>query len=115
MALMIVGDRSVAEALAETLEEPENARIWAAPDLPPDSETPAVGELARALALLEADLRSQECDSVLLADDSEAALAAALVATKLVIEVDAVAGARNPESANGRLIIQLAGAYTEPA
>ena len=51
----------------------------------------------------------------MLADDSEEALAAALVATKLLIEVRAAEAARNPESANGRLIAQLAGAYTEPA
>ncbi len=115
MASIIVGDRSISQQLAQTLPEPENARIWAAPEHPIDPATPAVGELARALAALETDLGSQQFDSVLLADDSEAALAAALVATKLLIEVSASARARNPETANGRVIIQLADAYTEPA
>ena len=80
-----------------------------------DPEAPAVGELARALEQLETCSAGQEFDQVLLADDSEEALAAALVATKLLIEVRAAERARNPESANGRLIAQLAGAYTEPA
>ena len=53
---------------------------------------------------------------MVLADDSDAALAAALVATKLLIDVVATAGrARARSSANGRLIAQLAEAYTRPA
>jgi hypothetical protein len=112
---IIVGDRSAAQSLLPTLTDPENSRIWAAPEVAPDPEAPAVGALARALEELESLLRGQEFDLVLLADDSEQALAAALVATKLLIEVRASEQARNPETANGRVIGQLAAAYTEPA
>ena len=42
-------------------------------------------------------------------------VAAALVAAKLLIRVSAADAARDPASANGRLIAQLAGAYTRPA
>jgi hypothetical protein len=110
LASIIVGERSAAEALAQTLPDPENLRIFRAADAPPDPEAPAVAELARALAELESLLRGQEFDSVVLADDSEAALAAALVGTKLLLEVRASPRARNPQSANGRVIDQLADA-----
>ena len=112
MASIIVGDRSISQALAQTLEAPDTARIWEPPAAAPDPEAPAVGELAQALAALETDLSGQEFDAVLLADDSEAALAGALVATKLLLEVSATERARNPHSANGRAIIQLTDAYT---
>jgi hypothetical protein len=115
MASIIVGDRSVAQSLSQTVGEPENSRIWGPAEAPADAEAPAVAALARALEVLETLLASQEFDRVLLADDSEEALAAALVATKLLIEVLAADGARNPATANGRLIAQLAGAYTERA
>ena len=115
MASIIAGDRSVAQAMKQTIGGAENSRIWAPEPGPIDPEAPAVAELARAFEQLETLLAGQECDQILLADDSEEALAAALVATKLLIEVRAGEAARNPESANGRLIAQLAGAYTEPA
>ena len=114
MASIIVGDRSVAGSLSQTLADPENSRIWAPAETPADPEAPAVAQLARALEQLETLLASQEFELVLLADDSEEALAAALVATKQLVEVRATEGARNPDSANGRLIAQLADAYTAP-
>ena len=59
---------------------------------------------------------AQETDSIVLADDSDAALAAALVAAKLLIPLSAADRPHGaPSSANGRLIAQLAGAYTRPA
>jgi len=115
MASIIVGDRSVAGSLSKTLADPENSRIWAPAETPPDPKAPAVAPLARALKQLETLLTGQEFELVLLVDDSEEALAAALVATKLLVEVRATEGARTPESANGRLIAQLADAYTAPA
>jgi hypothetical protein len=50
-----------------------------------------------------------------LADPSDAALAAALVATKLGIAVEARAAASDGSTTNGLLIGQLAVAYTERA
>jgi UDP-N-acetylglucosamine 2-epimerase len=101
--------------MTQTIGGAENSRIWAPEPDRSDPEAPAVAELANALEQLESLLVGQECDLVLLADDSEEALAAALVAMKLLIEVCAGEAARNPESANGRLIAQLADAYTDPA
>ena len=48
-------------------------------------------------------------ERVLLADDSDAALAAALVASKLMIALDAEPAASEAASPNGRLIAQLVG------
>lgn len=115
MSVIIVGDPAAARAVSEGPEAPENARIWAAPPVSGASEAPAVAELATALAALEADLRGQECDAVVLADASEQALAGALVATKLLIPVFATARAADCESANGRLIAELAETYTGAA
>ena len=49
---------------------------------------------------------------MVLADDSDEALAAALVAAKLLIELEATASASATTSMNGRLIAQLAGGST---
>ena len=111
MSVIIVGAPAAAHALAEGPEAPENARIWAAPPAQA-SEAPAVAELATALAALEADLHGQECEAIVLADDSEQALAGALVGTKLPVPVFATARAADRGSANGRLIAELAETYT---
>ncbi len=82
----------------------------------PPAGPPGAGEdptssapLARALLAFEAEIEAARPERVLLLDDSDEALAAALVATKLLIPVDAEPGARQPATANGRLIAQLAG------
>lgn len=86
--------------------------VWS-PDTPCASPEPGSSEpLARALAAFEAEAEARPPDEVLLADDSEAALAALLVATKLLIGARAVEAARRSTTANGRLIALLAGAYT---
>ena len=72
----------------------------------------SIEALARELIRLEARLEHERPESVVLADDSDMALAAALVATKLMIPVEATEAASSSESANGRLIAQLAGPYT---
>ena len=112
MSVIIVGDPATARALAEGPEAPENARVWDAPAPAQASEATAVAALATALAALEADLQGQECEAMVLADDSEQALAGALVATKLLIPVFATARAADRGSANGRLIAELAATYT---
>jgi hypothetical protein len=72
------------------------------------AETTSVSGLARLLLEFERTLRADPPDRVVLADDSDEALAAALVATKLLIALDATATATAPASTNGRLIAQLA-------
>ena len=67
----------------------------------------SIAGLARLLVSFERSLSAEPPDRVLLADDSDAALAAALVATKLLIAVRSEADAAT--STNGRLIAQLAG------
>ena len=112
---IFAGERAAAAALARTADGPGKAAVWA-PDPPPEPDPPgSSAALARALASFEADALAQEPDSIVLADDSDAALAAALVAAKLLIRVSAADAARDPSSANGRLIAQLADAYTRPA
>jgi hypothetical protein len=71
------------------------------------SEEASVARLARLLLEFERMLRDDPPDRVVLADDSDEALAAALVATKLPIPLDVTASTRAPTSANGRLIAQL--------
>jgi hypothetical protein len=69
---------------------------------------PSVARLASLLVELERSLSADPPDKVVLADASDDALAAALVATKLLIAVEAAPGAIDPQSSNGRLIAQLA-------
>ena len=107
MSTIIAGERARAERVAQGPDGPENARIWALDPAPADEPNDSTGALARALAEFEAEAIGQQPELVVLADDSDAALAAALVATKLLIEVAATAPARVPSSVNGRLIAQL--------
>jgi hypothetical protein len=74
----------------------------------PRDPEPSVGRLARLLVEFERTLSADPPDRVVLADDSDEALAAALVAAKLPIAIEARATARAPGSPNGRLIAQLA-------
>ena len=74
----------------------------------------SIATLARALVELEARLEHERPESVVLEDDSDMALAAALVASKLLIPIEASATAISGGSANGRLIAQLATPYTAP-
>ena len=90
---------------------------------------PRRGRRATAFAALllefERTLSADPPDRVVLADDSDESLAAALVAAKLLIELEATASASATTSMNGRLIAQLAGGsapgvdgvatYTPPA
>ncbi len=71
--------------------------------------------LAHALTAFEQRFEADRPETVVLNDDSDTALAAALVALKLLIPVESTLGARDAPTANGRLIGQLAGAYTPAA
>jgi hypothetical protein len=113
---LIVGEGSTAEALAQTLGQvAETAGIWAASGPVTADDPGSSAPLARELTRFEAEAVARKPDSVILADDSDASLAAALVATKLLVPLAAVDAAMRPSSANGRLIAQLADAYTRPA
>ena len=112
MTMVIAGAPGTASTLAERVETAANVVVWQL-EAPAKRDSPAA--LAAALARFEAEAAGREIDSIVLADDSDAALAAALVGTKLPVEVLAVAAARDASSLNGRVIAQLAGAYTEPA
>jgi hypothetical protein len=71
--------------------------------------------LPDALRALERRLLHERPERVVLADASDTALAAALVATKLGITVEALPAASEAPTSNGRLIAQLAAAYTQSA
>lgn len=69
--------------------------------------------LAEALVACEGRLGGAGADRIVLADDSDAALAAALVGAKAQVTLVATPEATGGESVNARLIAQLADTYTE--
>lgn len=115
MSTIVVGQRAAAERVAAAFPDGEKPGIWAPEPSPAGEPADSSGPLARALAGFEAEAMGQEPGLVVLADDSDAAVAALLVATKMLIKVAATADARARSSANGRVIAQLAEAYTRPA
>lgn len=81
---------------------------------------PSVPDLARHLVEFEADFAIEPPAIVVLADASDLSLAAALVATKQLIAVEATVAATDAATLNGRLIAQLVSpvgkdSYTEVA
>jgi hypothetical protein len=75
-----------------------------------DEPRATISEFADLLRSFERSLGSEPPERIVLADDSDTALAAALVATKLLIPLDYRFAANSPASVNGRLIAQLAAA-----
>jgi hypothetical protein len=75
----------------------------------------STAEFAERLVSLEQHLTRARPEAVVLADDSDASLAAALVASKLLIPLEAMPAAIEAPSDNGRVIAQLASAYTPRA
>jgi hypothetical protein len=73
----------------------------------PRVSTPKFAELLRSF---EESLSRETPERVVLADDSDVALAAALVAAKLLIPLESRAPASSSATVNGRLIAQLAAA-----
>ncbi len=71
--------------------------------------------LARHLVAFEAEFAAQRPARVVLGDASDAALAAALVAAKMLIALEALSAATDTTALNGRLIAQLVSTYTEVA
>jgi hypothetical protein len=74
------------------------------------SEAPRVStvQFARLLRSFERSLSADPPERVVLADDSDAALAAAIVASKLVLPLESRVNASEVSSRNGALIAQLA-------
>jgi hypothetical protein len=100
---LVVGERLPAEKVLEaTSAAGGSARAW---------DGTQAG-LAAALIELEQALEADPPGTVLLADASDVALAAALVATKLLVPVEAVPDATAGDGTNARLIGQLAATYT---
>lgn len=78
-----------------------------------DAEGSSTG-LARALVAFETEIERDPPAVVILADDSDASLAAALVALKRLIAVEADEAATATRTVNARLIAQLTETYTSP-
>jgi len=107
---LVVGARQAAERVAQALDAGGgDARIWAPAG--EDAEDGSSQPLADALVGVEGAVEADRPAELVLADDSDAALAAALVAAKLLIPVGAVAEATRGGSVNARLIAQLAPTY----
>ena len=111
MTVIIAGAPASAHTLAEGRETDADTEIWA----PETADAGPAAALAAALVEFEAEVSGRQVESIVLADDSDAALAAALIGTKLPVDVYAVAAAREAASDNGRVIAQLAAAYTPRA
>jgi UDP-N-acetylglucosamine 2-epimerase len=75
--------------------------------VPPTPGDVVTARLSGALVALEEAFEADRPEAVVVADDSDVALAAALVATKLLIPLEAGAGAAT-DSPNGRVLAQLA-------
>ena len=104
MKVLVAGGEIEAERLAAAARE---AEIEAALLTEPPGAAGSVATLAERLREVEAKLTAQAPDAVLLVDDTDTALAALLVATKLCVTAAAVADI-DVSSPNGRVIVQLA-------
>jgi hypothetical protein len=108
---LVVGGRLPAGRLTEALAaENRPVRTWNSVAAPPEDGSSR--GLGAELVALERALADDPPERVLLADASDAALAAALVASKLLVPVEAVEDAAGAEDVNARLISQLAETYT---
>jgi hypothetical protein len=103
MKVLLVGESEAVGGLLESLrDDGVEARADAGPT---GSGMGEIAALADELVRLEAGLRESPADAVVLADAGDSALAATLVATKLLIPVVFVAGA---QGGNAELLAQLA-------
>jgi hypothetical protein len=111
---LVVGDGLPVERGVQALASSgREARAWSAPPERADADGSSTA-LAGLLVELERELERDRPATVVLADDSDAALAAALVATKLLIDVELADGVAGADSINARLVTQLATSYAEP-
>ena len=106
---LVVGAELPANQVRESLARSgADSRAWIAPA---QAATGSPGGLARCLVELERELERDPPEAVVLADASDASLAAAIVAAKLLIAVEPAAAAAG-DDLNARVISQLA---TSPA
>jgi hypothetical protein len=92
MKTLIAGSAETATALAERLaDDGIDARTST-----PEGEVDAIPALAASLVELERRIEEERPEMVLLADRGDHALAAALVATKLLVPVTAVGASDDP-------------------
>jgi hypothetical protein len=104
MTALLVGEADAAAGLLESLRA---AGVEASVDRPGDVDAAdEIAALAHELLRLESRLREAPPSAVLLVDGGDTALAAALVATKLLIPVAAV-GEEGERDQNSALLAQL--------
>jgi hypothetical protein len=104
MTALLVGETDAAAGLPEALRA---AGVEASVDGPGDPEAEGeIATLARELLRFESRLREAPPSAVLLTDRGDTALAAALVATKLLIPVAAVGDEREGDQ-NSAVLAQL--------
>jgi thioredoxin reductase len=105
MTALLVGDAPAAAGLLESLREAGLHASVAEPAEPADPGE--IRALAHELLRFESSLGEARPSAVLLVDGGNSALAAALVATKLLVPV-ATVGAEADEAENSALLAQLA-------
>jgi hypothetical protein len=104
MTALLVGEAAAAAGLLEALRA---TGVEATVDVPGHPEDRGeIAALADELLRFESRLREAPPSAVLLVDRGDSALAAALVATKLLIPV-AVVGAEGKENGNAALLAQV--------
>lgn len=103
MRVVVVGAETKAQELAAELGSAGlETLVWSGSG----AEEASVSGLAGQLVAIEEGLAEERPGAVVLADASDAALAATITATKLELPVVAAPGARS-EGSNGRVIAQL--------
>ncbi len=107
---LVVGDPIPGERSVQA--PPGATRVWRSAEAG-DERPGSSAALARLLVELERELERERPARVLLADASDASLAAAIVAAKLLIPVERAAGIERDAGVNARLISQLGASYTE--
>jgi hypothetical protein len=103
MTVLLIGDPGSAALLEPLLAKGVDAAV---DERAPTADRGEIAALADELLRLESVLRERPPTAVLLLDAGDTALAAALVATKLLIPVAAV-GLDETEGENARLLAQL--------
>lgn len=110
---LIVGEGVPAQAALEARRDAGTpARAWIAEAAGEDEPAGSSAALARCLVELEAEMQRERPQCVVAAGDSDAALAGAIVAAKLLIPVESAPGEAGAGSVNAELISRLAGTYT---
>ena len=113
MKMIVAQTLDAAREAAETAAPGDGSKPWSHdPGAPDPASSSALGA---ALVAFEAVAETERPESLLLCDDSEPSLAAALVASKLLIPTEALPAAHDDRTANGRVLAQLTAAYTAPA